>query len=147
MPNFIHSLDAANVHLLLYSLCKLNIPAYTVHDCFAATPNNMLTIEKLVKEAFINIYFKDEGYLLKLHKLFVDAIISVTDPYSDDGGDIYSEYNNQYENLKTLNDKTIKVINRNSDEIIEIPNLPIGYFEKNLNEFIKGLLNSKYFIG
>jgi DNA-directed RNA polymerase len=53
MPNFIHSLDATNVQLLLDSLFKIKIPVYTVHDCFAATPNNMFTMENLVKEAFI----------------------------------------------------------------------------------------------
>jgi DNA-directed RNA polymerase len=72
MPNFIHSLDAANIHLLLANISELNIPIYTLHDCFATTPNYMFTMEKLVKEAFINIYFKDQGYLIKLHKLFFD---------------------------------------------------------------------------
>lgn len=38
---------------------------------------------------------------------------------------------------------------QNEKDIFEIPNLPDGYKEKNknLNDFIKGLLNSKYFIG
>ena len=36
-------------------------------------------MEKLVKEAFIEIYFNDEGYLLKLHKHFVENILSATD--------------------------------------------------------------------
>lgn len=67
MPNFIHSLDAANVHLLLNNLSPENIPIYTVHDCFASTPNNMLQLERFVKEAFIEIYFNKEGYLKKLH--------------------------------------------------------------------------------
>lgn len=41
----------------------------------------MFKLEKFVKNAFINIYFNDEGYLLKLHKHFGDTIISATDPY------------------------------------------------------------------
>ena len=66
MPNFIHSLDASNVHLLLENLSiNYNIPIYTVHDCFASTPNNIELLELIVKEAFIEIYFKDKGYLLK----------------------------------------------------------------------------------
>jgi DNA-dependent RNA polymerase len=194
MPNFIHSLDAANVHLLLDNISKINVPIYTIHDCFATTPNNMFTLETLVKKAFIDIYFKDEGYLFKIHKYFVENIISATDFYFEDVEDACTEYNNPYENknyiafeniaqkphpvtsnsapqregykteptktnytsrdqeninLKILNDTTIKVINRKTKEIIEIPNLPVGYFEKNkkINDFIKGLLNSKYFIG
>ena len=78
MPNFIHSLDAANVHLLLNNISELKLPIYTVHDCFAGTANNMFTMEKLVKEAFIEIYFNEEGYLLKLHKHFTDNIKSAT---------------------------------------------------------------------
>lgn len=80
MPNFIHSLDALNVQLLLANISKLILPVYTNHDCFAATPNNMFKLERLVKEAFIDIYLKDEGYLIKLYKHFVDTIISATDP-------------------------------------------------------------------
>ena len=39
----------------------------------------MYTLEKLVKEAFINIYFKDEGYIYKLHKHIFDTIRCATD--------------------------------------------------------------------
>lgn len=39
----------------------------------------MYTLEKLVKEAFINIYFKDEGYIYKLHKHIFDTIRCSTD--------------------------------------------------------------------
>jgi len=64
MPNFIHSLDAANIHILLNNLAlDYDIPVYTIHDCFATTPNNMKLLEYKVKEAFIEIYFKDEGFL------------------------------------------------------------------------------------
>jgi DNA-directed RNA polymerase len=60
MPNFIHSLDACNVHILIYKLIQSNkIPVYTVHDCFASTANNMLILEHNVKTAFINIYFNE----------------------------------------------------------------------------------------
>ena len=57
MPNFIYSLDAANVHLLLVNMSKIYLSVYTVHDCFAATSKKMLQMEKLVKFAFIDIYF------------------------------------------------------------------------------------------
>jgi DNA-directed RNA polymerase len=81
MPNFIHSLDAANVHLLLFHISQdvEKAPVYTIHDCFASTANNMFTLERYVKEAFIEIYFKDEGYLIKLHRHFLEEILSATD--------------------------------------------------------------------
>ena len=144
MPNLIHSLDAANVHLLLANIATLNLPVYTVHDCFAGTPNNMLTMEKLVKEAFIDIYFKDEGYLLKLHKHFVESILSATDQIYTKDFDT-----NTPNTLDNEGNKTIDVMNRFTNEIISIPELPKGYTERNkdLTSFIKGLLNSKYFIG
>jgi DNA-directed RNA polymerase len=44
MPNFIHSLDASNVHLLfkfLFVEYGIIISVYTVHDCFASTVNNI----------------------------------------------------------------------------------------------------------
>lgn len=144
MPNFIHSLNAANVYLLLANIATLNLPVYTVHDCFAGTPNNMLTKEKLVKETFIDIYFKDEGYLLKLHKHFVESILSETEQIctKDFDTNTPNTFNNE-------SNKTIDVMNRFTNEIISIPELPKGYTEKNkeLTTFIKGLLNSKYFIG
>ena len=72
--------NASNVHLLLIKLSKIHLPVYTIHDCFAGTPNNMLIMEKLVKESFIDIYFKDQGYLTKLHTNFVKYQRDTTSP-------------------------------------------------------------------
>ena len=58
MPNLIHSLDATNIQLFINKVEKA-IPFYTIHDCFASLPNNMMYLESKVKEAFIEIYFKD----------------------------------------------------------------------------------------
>lgn len=63
MPNLVHSLDASNVHLLCNNLTGQ--PLYTIHDCFATTPNNMEFIEHCVKDAFIKIYFSSGNYLEK----------------------------------------------------------------------------------
>ena len=79
-PNFIHSLDAALVHLFfifLYdeSIANKNImPAFTVHDCFATTPNNIDKMVEIVKQAFILIYFKDKGYLIKFHEHILNEL-------------------------------------------------------------------------
>ena len=129
MPNFIHSLDASNVHILLYKLLKNDhIPVYTVHDCFASTANNMSILEHKVKNAFIDIYFDEEGFLLKSHNRIISQIKEVHETFTIDG----KEY--------------IDMSSYNIPDIL-IPELPEAFKTKELKEFIKGLLNSKYFIG
>ena len=158
MPNFIHSLDAANVHILISSMSTKSLPVFTVHDCFASTPNNMNILVTLVKTAFIDIYFTDEGYLLKIHKHFTQTIKSATESYIpiglNDTGEISTlstiENNSTNTDINyNSNEIDDKVINTHSQKLIKIPSLPIGYMERNnkLNDFIKGLFKSKYFIG
>lgn len=158
MPNFIHSLDAANVHILISSMSNKSLPVFTVHDCFASTPNNMNKMERLVKSAFIDIYFTDEGYLLKLHKHLTQTIKSATESYSpmvlNDTGEISTISSIGNNSSKTeiegnSNEIEEKVINTHTQKVISIPALPNGYMERNkdLNAFIKGLFTSKYFIG
>lgn len=125
MPNFIHSLDAANVHILLELLAEIdNIPVYTVHDCFASTPNKMFLLEDKVKKAFIDIYFKDDGYLQKMHNNIIEQIEATTGIIKLDG--------KVYIDVKPR---------------IEMPYFPQAFKNKDMKEFIKGLLKSKYFIG
>jgi len=158
MPNFIHSLDVANVHILISSMSNKSLPVFTVHDCFASTPNNMNKMERLVKSAFIDIYFTDEGYLLKLHKHLTQTIKSATESYSpmvlNDTGEISTISSIGNNSSKTeiegnSNEIEEKVINTHTQKVISIPALPNGYMERNkdLNAFIKGLFTSKYFIG
>ena len=129
MPNFIHSLDACNVHILLYKLIQSDqIPVYTVHDCFASTANNMSIIEHNVKNAFIDIYFDEEGFLLKSHNRIISQIKEVHETITING--------KEYIDMSSYNTPDIA-----------IPELPEAFKNKELNEFIKGLLNSKYFIG
>jgi DNA-directed RNA polymerase len=131
MPNFIHSLDASNVHLLInYLSTEYNISFYTIHDCFASTPNNMGILENTVKKAFIDIYFKDEGYLLKAHKKFIQEI------------------KDNFE-IKIINNKEyVKFVSSTKEkEYIELPQFPNEFKNNKLKDFVKGLLQSKYFIG
>ena len=68
MPNLIHSLDAANIHLLFKNIKLDNKPInsiYTIHDCFATTANDMFYLETLIKRSFIKIYFSDGNYIEK----------------------------------------------------------------------------------
>ena len=131
MPNFIHSLDASNVHLLINYISKdYNISFYTIHDCFASTPNKMGLLANIVKRAFIYIYFKDEGYLLKTHKNFI------------------LEIKNNFEIIIENDKEYIEFINSKKEKkYIELPQLPKEFQNNNLKDFAKGLKQSKYFIG
>ncbi|KAJ1548041.1 hypothetical protein HK096_006527 [Nowakowskiella sp. JEL0078] len=50
-PNFVHSMDASNIYLLVNRL-KEDMPLYTIHDCFASSVDKIELINKEVKEAF-----------------------------------------------------------------------------------------------
>jgi DNA-directed RNA polymerase len=82
MPNLIHSLDASNIHILIDMIINqdLKINLYTIHDCFASTCDGMEIIDKLVREAFIVIYF-DMDYLNKLHNYLIYKINSYEKVY------------------------------------------------------------------
>lgn len=112
MPNFIHSLDASNVHLLLNNIGQdeIKIPVYSVHDCFASTPNNMLLLEKKIKTSFIDIYFKEEGYLLNTHNSIIKQI--------KDGHGTY--FNKDIEYIDTTS------LNLDNKEEIALPVFPPG---------------------
>ncbi len=60
MPNLVHSLDASNIYLLVDAIANdypnTTYPIYTIHDCFASLPNNMLDLEDRIKTAFIKMY-------------------------------------------------------------------------------------------
>ncbi|RKP33911.1 hypothetical protein BJ085DRAFT_20939, partial [Dimargaris cristalligena] len=102
MPNFIHSMDAANIHLLInLILSDKDLSLYTIHDCFASTPNNMGKINKFVRNTFIKLYF-DKNYLNIMHNNFIEQIKCH-----------YTVYDN--DNIKYF---------YIDDELVIIPNLP-----------------------
>lgn len=130
MPNLIHSLDAANIHLLFRKVKNENIninSIYTIHDCFATTANKMYELEQLIKYTFLDIYFTDGNYLEKMHNHIIDQIKA----YS--GNEILEENGEQYIQI--------------NKKIIKIPNIPTQFISNKYHqEFINGILNSIYFI-
>lgn len=61
VPNFIHSMDASNVILLIKEVNKKHkFDVLTIHDCFATQANTADILSHLVKEAFISIYSKNQ---------------------------------------------------------------------------------------
>ena len=109
MPNLIHSMDAANIHNLVNKLIveNIKIPLFTIHDCFASTPNNMNYVNNLVKDAFADLYF-NENYLLKMHNNLIEQIIS---------------FNNDNLIIKKIDGKT-KISFLKNDNCITFPELP-----------------------
>jgi len=89
-PNLIHSLDSANIHILIQSILnyknntgnKINL--YTINDCFASTPNTMHEIEHLVRKSFADIYFGNKTYIYVMHENFVNQIKSFTNVFVDE---------------------------------------------------------------
>jgi DNA-directed RNA polymerase len=70
MPNMIHSMDATNIHILLNNLYNdgHRIPIYTIHDCFATTPNNMSLLNDYTISAFIELYLESNYFATQLLK-------------------------------------------------------------------------------
>jgi hypothetical protein len=86
----------------------------------------MTILEHNVKTAFIDIYFDEEGYLLKSHNRIISQIKEVHETITING--------KEYIDMSSYNTPDILI----PEEALKT---------KELNEFIKGLLNSKYFIG
>jgi DNA-directed RNA polymerase len=122
MPNFIHSLDASNIHLLIHYLHKLDINhinLYTIHDCFASDYKNIGTIELLVKHSFVDLYFR-KNYLDSIHDSFIKQIEQITEVFTEklDNDEII-----QYI-LIPKNDKDIGNYNMSNYTKIVLPKLP-----------------------
>lgn len=73
VPNFIHSMDASNIILLMKKANNLNINIVTIHDCFGIHANHTELLSHLVKEAFISIY-GDKTTIDKFHLLNLNYI-------------------------------------------------------------------------
>jgi len=73
VPNFIHSMDASNVILLIQKAYNLNINIVTIHDCFGVHANHTELLSRLVKEAFISIY-GDKKTIENFHDLNLNYI-------------------------------------------------------------------------
>lgn len=109
----------------LFDYSPKTLPVYTIHDCFATSANKMTLLEKMIKKCLINIYFKDQSYLTKMHNHLIAQIKSYVDVITEDGIE--------------------KVIIDNVK--IELPSIPEEFVSnKHKNAFFNGILNSRYFL-
>ena len=84
MPNFIHSMDSAHIQLLVMNLIaeNRNINLFTIHDCFATTPDTMRYLNAEIRRAFAMLYF-DQDYIKVMHNDFISQISDYTQIYKE----------------------------------------------------------------
>ena len=88
IPNFIHSMDASHVLLLLKKIkTKFKFECITIHDCFGVHANNTELLSALVKESFISIY-ADKNCINQFHNHVWNNISAV---YEVRGNKIYKD--------------------------------------------------------
>jgi DNA-directed RNA polymerase len=121
IPNIVHSMDAANISLLIQSILDINsnMPIITIHDCFGSTANNVQLLSHHVKYAFLSIY-SDKNFVEKYHSFIINYLKNLGVDFNEDSTAVYLD------NL-TLN----------------IPQHPI--FDKNV-DLKSNILLSKYFL-
>jgi DNA-directed RNA polymerase, mitochondrial len=57
--NFIHSLDAAHLHLVAVACAREGIPLVAVHDSFATTAQHAKRLTEIIAEQFIELHQRD----------------------------------------------------------------------------------------
>lgn len=151
MPNFIHSMDSANIQLLIKIIKdkkKDNFNLFTVHDCFATTPNYMEELNKEVRSAFIMMYF-DTEYIKNVHINFLRQIYMDTKK-------MYAEINGvtevvKFNSIEDINfDLNLKYIVKDEyGKEYTIPSLPFNgeiWNEEKISIFKQGIESSDYLI-
>lgn len=111
MPNLVHSLDAASMLLLYYSLKKTGskqnyVNFYSVHDCFGVTADKVELLITLIRNIYIDIY-SDNKYIETFDKDFIENI------KIHFGGE---------EKVIYVEDKREIIVDK--DKIIKLPKLP-----------------------
>ena len=82
VPNLIHSMDAANIALLVNDLRhtglvnKNNLNLVTIHDCFATDANHVELIHFQVRAAFLRIY-QNQTFIDDFHLFILNHLISL----------------------------------------------------------------------
>lgn len=129
VPNFVHSLDAANVRYLIKQLGTYDkqINIFTIHDCFASHANKIGIIKLEVKLAFLNIYSNKEFLNKNYHNFMIEYIKKSGFILSDDNKKILS-----FSKKKKTNTDLI---------LPEVPN----FDSENLFNLKELLLKSQYF--
>lgn len=135
MPNLVHSLDAATMLLLYYSLRSGNknnyVNFYSVHDCFGVTADNVDLLITLIKKIYIEIY-SDNKYIQD----FDDDIVK------------HIRIHFGYDKTDYIEDKRMIIIEKDEKiEHIQLPELPKNKLDlKSIKKFYKKLEKARFLI-
>lgn len=115
-----------------------SLPIYTIHDCFATTPNNMELVKKNITLLFAEMYFVTP-YIYILHINLLKQILRHENIFG------YPLEFIKEESSKDKNDKLIikdfKKVNVISDKIIKID---LNYLDKPTNK--QDIFTNKYYL-
>jgi Mitochondrial DNA-directed RNA polymerase len=124
-PNLIHSMDAANISLLVNSIINIyneKINLVTIHDCFCTDANHVEMIEYQIRLSFLNLY-KNQDFIENFHNFTISYLKHIGIKITDDNS---------------------KIILSN-DETIDIPIKP-NFNDNNSLNLEDNIMNSQYFI-
>lgn len=121
VPNIVHSMDAANISLLIIKLLqiKCSIPIITIHDCFGTNANYVDLLSHHIRIAFLHIY-GEKNFIERYHNFSIEYLKNLGLKFNDDNTIVY------------LDNKTYT-----------LPQPPI--FDKNI-DLINNILGSKYLL-
>lgn len=140
MPNFIHSMDSTNIQLLIKNYKdkkQENINLFTIHDCFATTPNYMKDLNRDVRLAFLMIYFQGD-YIKTVHENFIKKIYNCTQAIYE-----YEENNETLQETEKLEENKKVSTSNESNNSKNLVRLDI---EDVNNLFLSLNINKKYVI-
>jgi len=129
-----------HLDVIKISAFKENIPLYTIHDCFATTPNNMELIKNNVTLLFSEMYFS-EPYIKILHISLLKQILSYKDIFGYPLEYITNKKNGGGGGADKLIIKDFKKVNIISDNIIKIN---LNYLDDLTNR--KDIFDNKYYL-
>jgi hypothetical protein len=127
MPNLVHSLDAASMILLYYSLKKTvskknYVNFYSVHDCFGVTADKVELLITLIRNIYIDIYSNNK-YIETFDK---DVIENIKIHFGGEG------------KVKYIEDRREIIVD--IDKTIKLPEIPTNRLDvKIIKDYYKKL--------
>jgi len=120
-------------------LLKKNIPLYTIHDCFATTPNNMKLIKENVTRLFSDMYFSIP-YIKIIHISLLKLLLSKEEIFRYPIEFIREESSSNEKNDKLIikDFKKVKVV------LSKTIKIDLNYLENPKN--IKDIFDNKYYL-
>jgi len=100
-PNFIHSLDACHMRMVIRGLSVNNVTnIWSVHDAFGCHPNHIELLRTIVNKTFTMVHGLNDQHRGILTQLYHDKVgkdlsvgtMNIDDVAKSEGGDLVSKY-------------------------------------------------------